>query len=98
MPRIAGVYENDAAKVPFDFPELIACLAPRPFLASAAEGDNDFDVSGVRDCVRSARPIYALLGASTALEESYYPGPHAFPDTARKRAYEFLDKFLMPGS
>lgn len=96
MPRIASVYKNDAAKVSFDFPELIACLAPRPFLASAAEGDNDFDVSGVRDCVRIARPVYELLGAATALEESYYPGPHAFPDIARTRAYEFLDKYLIP--
>ncbi len=94
MPRIASVYENDAAKVPFDFPELIACLAPRPFLASAAEGDNDFDISGVRDCVRSAQPVYALFGAATALQESYYPGPHAFPAAARERAYEFLDTYL----
>jgi dienelactone hydrolase len=94
MPRIASVYGNDPAKVPFDFPELIACFAPRPFLASAAEGDRDFDVSGVRDCIRSARTVYDLFNASAALEESYYPGPHAFPDNARDRAYAFLDRHL----
>ncbi len=94
MPRIKSVFDEDAAKVPFDFSELIACFAPRPFLASAAESDNDFRIDGVRDCVRAARPIYELLGQSGALEESYYPGPHAFPANARQRAYEFLDKYL----
>jgi hypothetical protein len=94
MPRIASVYHNDAAKLPFDFPELIACLAPRPFLASAAESDSDFDLSGVRDCVRSARPIYDRFGAGNVLEESYYSGPHAFPENARDRAYTFLDRYL----
>lgn len=94
MPRIKSVFHDDATKVPFDFPELIACFAPRPFLALAAEGDSDFRIDGVRDCVTAARPIYELLGQKDALEESYYPGPHAFPEAARKRAYEFLDKHL----
>jgi len=94
MPRIQTLFQNDAAQVPFDFPELIASLAPRPFLASAAEDDNDFDIAGVRDCVAAARPIYELLGQKDSLEESYYPGPHAFPEHARARTYEFLDKHL----
>lgn len=94
MPRIQTMFQNDAAKVPFDFPELIASFAPRPFLASAAEGDSDFDIAGVRECVAAARPIYELFGHKDALEESYYPGPHAFPERARARAYEFLDKHL----
>ena len=33
-------------KVPFDFQEIVAAFAPRPFLACAAEKDDDFDVSG----------------------------------------------------
>ncbi|MCI0685477.1 MAG: alpha/beta fold hydrolase, partial [Gemmataceae bacterium] len=61
MPRIASVYGNDAAKVPFDFPEIIASFAPRPFLACAATKDDDFEVGGVKDCLAAARPIYALV-------------------------------------
>jgi hypothetical protein len=97
MPRIASMYANDADRIPFDFPELIGCFAPRPFLASAAEGDADFDVSGVRDCIRSARKVYALYDARTALEASYFPGSHAFPEAARSRAYAFLDRHLNGG-
>lgn len=94
MPRIKTVYRNDAARVPFDFSEIIGCFAPRPFLASAAVGDRDFDVSGVKDCVRSARFVYKLMGAPANLEEHYFSGPHGFPTKARERAYAFLDKHL----
>ena len=94
MPRIAGEFGNDAAKVPFDFPELVAAFAPRPFLAVAAEQDSDFDVSGVRDVLAVARKVYGLHG-KTANIAGYYPkAPHSFPEDARKVAYEFLDQHL----
>src|SRR5207247_5230687 len=35
MPKIASAYQNDPDRVPFDFPEIAAAFAPRPFLASA---------------------------------------------------------------
>jgi dienelactone hydrolase len=61
MPRIASDFGSDAQRVPFDFPELLAAIAPRPFLAVAATRDSDFDVSGVRDALELAKPIYTLF-------------------------------------
>ena len=55
MPLIASAFGNDPSKVPFDFHELIGSLAPRPFFASAATRDDDFDVSGVRDVMQIGR-------------------------------------------
>ncbi len=98
MPRIASVYSNDARHLPFDFPELIGSIAPRPFLACAAEGDSDFDVAGVKQCVSAAQSIYDLYAQPQALEAYYYPGPHAFPARARQQAYEFLDRHLQHSS
>jgi dienelactone hydrolase len=94
MPRITSQFGNDAKKVPFDFQEIVAAFAPRPFLACAAEKDHDFDVSGVRDVMQSAAAIYKLHDATANLTAFYPPGPHAFPPAARKRAYEFLDRHL----
>jgi len=94
MPRIADRYGNDADRVPFDFTEIVASFAPRPFLACAATGDRDFDVSGVRDVLRSARSVYQLLGVPDHLAGEYPVSPHDFPDATRSRAYEFLDKHL----
>ncbi|MDA1050150.1 MAG: alpha/beta fold hydrolase [Planctomycetota bacterium] len=94
MPRIAAVYENDANRVPFDFTEIVASFAPRPFLAVAATGDTDFDVSGVRDAINSARPVYELFGKSHHLQADYPESPHDFPPNARERAFKFLAEHL----
>jgi dienelactone hydrolase len=94
MPHIASLFGNDVKKVPFDFQEIVASFAPRPFLACAAEKDDDFDVNGVRDVMQAALPIYKLYDAPANLQAYYMPGKHAFPAEARKRAYEFLDHHL----
>lgn len=94
MPRIASEFGNDVQRMPFDFPEILACLAPRPVFISAATRDDDFDVSGVRDCVAAAQPIFAILGQPKVLVTSYRDGPHDFPDGARRQAYGFIDQHL----
>ena len=94
MPRIATIFNNDADKVPFDFPEIVATFAPRPFLAIAATKDNDFDVSGVQDTIRMAMPVYSLFDSQENLRAIYLESPHDFPPAAREQAYQFLDKNL----
>jgi dienelactone hydrolase len=94
MPLIATRYEMKPEKVPFDFPEVVAALAPRAFLASAPVGDHNFEVSGVKDCIAAARPVYELLGAREKLEANYPDCKHEFPPQARKVAYEWLDRWL----
>ena len=94
MPLIASEYGNNPDKVPFDFPELIASLAPRAFLASSPVGDSNFEVSGVKDTIASAKPIFKLLGAEENLAANYPDCAHDFPADVRKVAYEFLDKHL----
>ena len=97
MPRIKTEFGTDVAKMPFDFTEVVAAFAPRAFLACAAEKDDDFDVSGVRDVLAVARGVYDLHGAAGKLEAYYPQAPHSFPDDARKAAYEFLDRHLQAG-
>jgi acetyl esterase/lipase len=94
MPRIKTEFGNDGKKVPFDFQELVAGIAPRAFLASAAEKDDDFDASGVRDVVKEAGAIFKLLGVPGNLAANYPKVGHSFPPDARKTAYEFLDTHL----
>jgi len=94
MPRIAEVYDKDPAKMPWDFPELLAELAPRPVFISAPLHDANFEVSGVRDCVAAARPAYAARGAADALEAVYPDCGHDFPPEVREQAYAFIDKAL----
>ena len=94
MPRLASVFENDPARVPFDFHELIGALAPRPFFASAATRDNDFDVSGVRDVMQAAQQVYDLHQAGSSLAATYPEADHSFPHESRQQAYSFLEQHL----
>ena len=94
MPRLREKYQLDLNKVPVDFPELIAALAPRAFFTSSPLRDANFDVEGVRVCIASARPIYELFGASDRLVAVYPDAEHSFPKAERAQAYQFLDRFL----
>ena len=94
MPLISSRHQNDPDRVPFDFTEIVGSFAPRPFLASAPIGDANFEVSGVRDVIAAARPIYALYGQAENLQANYPESRHDFPPGARAVAYEFFDRHL----
>jgi hypothetical protein len=96
MPRIRSLYDCDPVKMPFDFTEVVAALAPRPFLACAPVGDTNFDVQGVRDCMTAAGPVYALLGAGDRLRSIHPDVGHDFPSAARETAYDWFDRWLKP--
>lgn len=95
MPRIASEYQNDVSRLPFDFHEIIAAIAPRSVFVSAATRDDDFDVSGVRDVLTAARPIFELFHAGQRLQAIYPEAPHSFPWEARREAYAFLERRLL---
>lgn len=94
MRRIRTVYGDDPAKVPFDFPELLAAIAPRPVFTNAPLHDAIFVHAGVERCLTAARPVYALLGAEGHLQVQSPDAGHDFPDEQRRAAYEFLDRHL----
>ncbi len=97
MPRLRTLYDLKPQKVPFDFTEVVAALAPRAFLASAPVRDHNFDVQGVKDCLQAARPVYQLLGAEDRLTANYPDCDHNFPDEVRAVAYRWLDRWLKIG-
>lgn len=94
MPLINSEYNNDPNQVPFDFPEIIGSFAPRPFLASSPLRDSNFEVSGVREALKIARPVYELYNAEAGLQSNYPDCAHDFPIPVRERAYSFFDSWL----
>lgn len=96
MPRIATRYDNNPDEVPFDFTEIVATFAPRPFLASAPLHDSNFEVSGVKDTIAAAQPIYDLYGQEDKVQANYPDCAHDFPPEVREVAYGFLDRYLRP--
>jgi predicted dienelactone hydrolase len=94
MPKIRDVYENNPDKMPFDFPEVLAAIAPRGIYVNAPLHDSNFDVDGVKKCITAAQPVFDLLGAKDQLVVEYPDAAHDFPDDVRERVYKWLQKQL----
>lgn len=86
MPRVAERFEHDATRLPFDFVDILAAIAPRPLFINAPVGDANFDVTGVRDTVAAVEDLFR------GRIEAWHPeAGHSFPVEIRRRAYLFLD-------
>lgn len=94
MPLLRDKYGLDQQRMPFDFDEVIAVLAPRPFYTNSPVNDANFDVKGVKEGVANVAPVYSFLGAPQHLLVSYPDAGHDFPPAQRLEAYRLLDKEL----
>lgn len=92
MPLLKTKYGLDPNRVPFDFYEVVAALAPRPFFSNSPLHDSNFDHNGVKKAIAAAQPVYDLLGASQNLKVIYPDSEHDFPVEARREAFDFIDK------
>lgn len=97
MPRIREVWGSDPDRVPFDFPEVIAALAPRGCWICAPLRDDNFAVDGVRRAIAEARPLYGLFGAEDRLVLVTPDAAHTFPERERLEAYRWLERILGAG-
>ncbi len=94
MPRIRDVYENNPDKMPFDFHEVLAAIAPRGIFVAAPLNDANFDNAGVRKVIAAASGVYELLGAKDKLQTTYPDCAHDFPDDVRTHVYDWLKREL----
>lgn len=86
MPRINDLYHCNPAEMPFDFPDVLAAIAPRSVFINAPLRDANFEVSGVRDVVAGVEARFP----KGHLEVRYPDADHDFPEPVRLQAYDFL--------
>lgn len=91
MPLIRDKYNLDGNKIPFDFHEVIAAIAPRPFFSNSPVNDGNFDVEGVRKGIEAASEVYRFLNADENLQVRYPEAGHDFPTDVRLESYQFID-------
>lgn len=86
MPRIATQFEKSPTKMPFDFSDVLAQIAPRPVFVNAPLRDANFDSSGVDEAVLASRhPAITLLHPNVE---------HDFPTEVRQQAWAWLKQKL----
>lgn len=93
MPFIKDKFNSSPALVPFDFPEVLAAIAPRPVFVNAPLNDSNFEVAGVRLCEQKLHSLNQVLGES-ASRFRYPDAGHDFPESIRTEAYDWLAKIL----
>ena len=67
LPRL-GFFEGEEARVPYDFHEVLALIAPRPLLVVAPARDREASLSAVTACLDEVEKVYALHGAKDNLQ------------------------------
>ncbi len=94
MPLFQTRYQLDGDRIPFDFDEIIATLAPRAFFSNSPIKDSNFDVEGVKVGMANAQKVYHFLNVDDKLQVRYPDAEHDFPVETREEAYQFVDKIL----
>jgi hypothetical protein len=94
MPLVRDKYHLDPDKVPFDFDEVIAAIAPRAFFSNSPLKDANFNVEGVKKGIANVSKVYDFLHAQGNLQVRYPDSKHDFPPEVRLQAYRFIDKIL----
>lgn len=97
MPKLAE-YLGRPEDIPFDFYELIACLAPRHVFINAPLRDSNFRQDSVKRIVQAVKPVYALHTADPRISLVQPDCEHDFPDSARFGAYDLIESVLKPRS
>jgi len=93
MLRLAH-YRGRLEALPFDFPEVLALIAPRPVYVSAPKGDSNFRWRSVDRVVAEARALAAAGGVAAQITVEHPESPHRFPPEQRKKAYRLIEDAL----
>jgi dienelactone hydrolase len=96
MPKIVSDFGKSPDRVPFDFPGILIAVAPAALFVNAPINDSNFDVKGVRECISAASPFYKnVFHLRKKIQVEYPMTAHEFPADVRKKAYRFLDRWLL---
>ena len=63
LPRL-GFFVKNEQRIPVDFNEILASIAPRPALIVAPKYDKDAHLNDIRKCVDSAENVYNIYKVS----------------------------------
>jgi cephalosporin-C deacetylase-like acetyl esterase len=89
LPRL-GFFAGNEGRIPYDFHEILASIAPRQVLVIAPELDKDAVLQDVKECVDKARNVFGLYGAPGSIELFTPADYNRFSPEMREKTYEWL--------
>ncbi|HUO25798.1 MAG TPA: alpha/beta fold hydrolase [Candidatus Aquilonibacter sp.] len=91
LPRL-GFFVDHEDRVPFDFDEVLASIAPRPTLVVAPTLDRYARLADVEREVEASKKIYALLGHPEALQLQTPYDINRFAQRTQENAFDWLGR------
>lgn len=89
IPRF-GFFAGNEDRLPIDFDEILAAIAPRPVFTIAPLMDRYYPVDDVRSAIAAAGRVYQLFGQESALQLVTPLEFSRFPNVVQKPAYDWL--------
>jgi dienelactone hydrolase len=77
-----------------DWPDLVACQAPKPLLVQYDQEDDLFTPEGMMAAHERLRLHYASVGAPDGYTGQFFPGPHKFDVEMQNAAFLWLKRQL----
>ena len=95
LPRL-GVFVGNETRIPYDYHEVLAAIAPRPVLVVAPRVDYHANLDDVKTSVVEARKVYNLLGQENRLEFAETDTYNHFDATVQKQVIERFKRLVEP--
>jgi hypothetical protein len=93
VPRL-GLFEGTPHTIPYDYPELLASIAPRPVLLHSPQHDRFANHSAVEAAARTASKAWQKAGAAQAFIFSAPDAPSDFRDPEVGAALHWVETFV----
>lgn len=91
MPRL-GFFVGEEDRIPYDYHEILACLAPRPLLIIAPNWDQFANTKDIKQCVSQANNVYDFFNTKIDIE-LYVPDDYnRFSSEMQDQEVEWLKK------
>ena len=90
-PRLGAFLANEN-RIPYDYHEVLALIAPRPALVFAPSIDCQATLADVKSCVAEAGKVYEFLGAKESLQFQELSDYNHFSPETQKVVYEKLKR------
>jgi cephalosporin-C deacetylase-like acetyl esterase len=93
IPRL-GFFVGHEDRIPVDFDEILACIAPRPLMIIAPTRDRDHSIESVQKIIS---PVSALYRQKQAAGKMVFEQPETynhFPDSLQQRVAQWLKNNL----
>lgn len=91
IPRL-GFFVDNESRIPYDFHEVLASIAPRPILVIAPELDKDAHLEDIKNCVKQAETIFNLYDVSEGIDLLIPNDINRFSPEMQEKMLEWLGK------